>query len=90
MYSPLYKGALAFSCLLTNLINKKRNVSLLPPATDALLMPLTPLPVDGSIDTSDCYLWIGVPTTSRPVISFSLLPPGTCIHFNGTREGDAS
>lgn len=46
-----------------------------------------PLPVDGSIDTSDCYLWIGVPTTSRPVISFSLLPPGTCIHFNGAREG---
>lgn len=32
------KGALT----LTNFFNKNRNVSLLPPATDALPMPLTP------------------------------------------------
>jgi hypothetical protein len=35
------KGALT----LTNLINKNRNVSLLPPATDALPMPLPSKPV---------------------------------------------
>lgn len=37
-----------------------------------------PFPADRAMDTSDCCLWIGVPTTSGPFISFSLLPPRTC------------